>query len=112
MGAQTAILLDQVLDAACDIDHALELAEKLGWNICRVDIDPPWPGKFFVMLRGPIGPCVNLHWHKPEIEQRHRYSNATFRSFYGALMLALLHGLECEKKMDADVLAFERGAHP
>lgn len=102
-----ALLLDGVLDAASDIELALDLAERLGWQLYHVDTNQPWSGAYFVMLVGSPGPCINLSQHKPEIHVHRRYSNATFKSFYGAVVLALLRGLAGERQMDVDVAKFK-----
>jgi hypothetical protein len=108
MSAPLAILLDQVLEGAPDLELALDLAEQLGWRLYQVSVDPPWGGRYFVMLCGPVGPCVNFNWHKPEVEQRHRYSNATFKSLYGAVLIALLRGLHWERHCDLEVERFRQ----
>lgn len=100
--SNTAELLDRVLAAAPDIDHALELAERLGWRLLRVD----YSGAYWVMMRGPVGPCVSLLQHKPEVRHDHRHANATFRSLYGAIVLALVRGLAGALEMDATVSGF------
>lgn len=83
-------LLDRYLDAAPDLDTALDLAERLGWSIWQVDGSRN--GAVWVMLRGPAQDYVAA-FQMPTVANGPIYSNATFRSLYGAVLLALLRGL-------------------
>lgn len=99
-------LLDKVLEAAPDIDHALLLAGLCGWRLRQADASPPWGGGYFVLMEGPEVETINLLHATPTIRIDKLFSNATFKSLYGAIVLAFVRGLASRVEMEQSVASF------
>lgn len=104
-------VLDRVLSYADSLDTAIELSEALGWTVYLVDGPQRKGGSFFVMLRGRPGPVL-LHHAVPDVVTQERYTNATFHSLYGAVLLALVRGLAWERQASVDAAAFIEHSKP
>lgn len=99
-----AAILDTILVFACDIDHALLLADALGWRLLQTSGSG---GSYFTMLEGPAVPHLSSTFqHEPRIVTRSIYACASHRSFYGSVVLALLSGVERSKRLPAEAARY------